>query len=131
MASLTDYRTLKAQFGYMPFMWVRVGLAQGEFALASGDHAAAIALMDALFRDLDAAGLWYLRPDVLHLKARALLGLGTIDEAQAVLADARSAAESLGSQRALRPILLSLAEAARQRDDPGDANHANIPPASD
>ena len=131
MASLTDYRTLKAQFGYMPFMWVRVGLAQGEFALASGGHAAAIALMDDLFQDLDAAGLWYLRPDVLHLKARALLGLGTIDEAQAVLADARSAAESLGSQRALRPILLSLAEAARQRDDPGDANHANIPPASD
>ncbi len=126
MASLTDYRTLMAQFGYMPFMWVRVGLAQGEVALASGEPKQAAALMTELYADLDAAGLWYLRPDVLHLKGRALLRQGHLDEAQAVLEDARSAAETIGSQRALRPILLSLAEAARQRDDSDGANHASI-----
>ncbi len=120
MASLTDYHTLKAQFGYMPFMWVRVGLAQGEYALAHGELAQVVALMDDLYRDLDEAGLWYLRPDVLHLKGRALLGLGSdrLAEANAALAEARMAAEALGSRRALWPILASLHAAALQMDGP-------------
>jgi len=67
MTTFTDYRIVKERFGYMPFMWVRVGLAQGEFALAKGEYAQATALMDALYRDLERAGIWYLRTDVLAL----------------------------------------------------------------
>lgn len=68
MRTLTDYREVKARFGYMPFMWVRVGLAQGEFALAQGKNEQAVALMDVLYGDLEKAGISYLRSDVLRLQ---------------------------------------------------------------
>ena len=73
---MADHRTVKARFGYMPFMWVRVGLAHGEFALQMQAYDQATALMRTLYTDLCKAGIWYLRPDVLHLKGRALLGRG-------------------------------------------------------
>lgn len=104
MATLTDYRTVKARFGYMPFMWVRVGLAQGEFALAMGEYAQAVALMNVLYADLERAGIWYLRLDVLWLKGRALLGQGNVDNAREALQDARAAAERLGSRRTVADL---------------------------
>ncbi len=52
IATLADYRTVKARFGYMPFMWIRVGLAHGEFALQMQAYDQAIALMDSLYTDL-------------------------------------------------------------------------------
>jgi len=104
MATLTDYRTVKARFGYMPFMWVRVGLAQGEFALAMGKDEQAVALMDALYSDLERAGIWSLRPEVLELKGRASLRLENLDEAREVLLTARAAAESLGARRAVADL---------------------------
>ncbi|MCB0112064.1 MAG: tetratricopeptide repeat protein, partial [Caldilineaceae bacterium] len=85
---------------YMPFMWVRVGLAQGEFALARGEFEQAIALLDELYGDMERAGIWYLRADVLQLEGRTLLKLGNIDEAREVLQAARTAAETLGLCRA-------------------------------
>ncbi|MCB9157638.1 MAG: AAA family ATPase [Caldilineaceae bacterium] len=118
VTALADYRVVKERFGYMPFMWVRVGLAHGEFALAQGAFDQVIALMDALYDDLWEADIWYLRPDVLHLKGRALLALENIGNAHKVLQEACSAAERLGSQRALWPILVSLAEAAEQNGGP-------------
>ncbi len=106
MATLTDYRTVKACFGYMPFMWVRVGLAQGEFALARGEYAQAIALLDALYGDLARAGIWYLRADVLALQGRALVEWGSdhVAEAMQTLIATRAAAETLGSRRVLRSV---------------------------
>ena len=103
IATLADYRTVKARFGYMPFMWIRVGLAHGEFALQMQAYDQAIALMDSLYTDLTEAGIWYLRPDVLHLKGRALLGQGPCraEETCLVLEQARAAATKLGSRRAL------------------------------
>ncbi|MEZ4868075.1 MAG: AAA family ATPase [Caldilineaceae bacterium] len=118
IATLADYRTVKEQFGYMPFMWLRVGLAQGEFALQQQEYAQAVTLLDELQQDLAATGIWYLRPDVLHLRGRALLGLDNVAAAYDALLEARAAAETLGSRRALWPILASLAEVARQNDDP-------------
>jgi tetratricopeptide (TPR) repeat protein len=116
VATLADYRTIKARFGYMPFMWIRVGLARGEFALQQGAFDQAVVLMDSLYEDLCGAGIWHLRPDVLHLKGRALLGQGSFheEEAHEVLLEARAAAEALGSHRALGPILDSLSEPAPQ-----------------
>lgn len=118
-ATLEDYRIVKDHFGYMPFMWIRVGLAHGEVALQGGDFGAAVALADDLCADLCAAGIWYLRPDVLHLKGRAILAQGApgLSAAQATLTQARVAAETLGSRRALWPILLSLGEVAQRCGD--------------
>lgn len=116
-AALADYQTVKVRFGYMPFMWIHVGLVHGEMALAQGAFQQAVALMDDLYGDMCEAGIWYLRADVLHLKGRALLGLGNVEEAHEVLHEARAAAEKLGSRRALWPILVSLAEVAQQYGD--------------
>ncbi|MEZ4734545.1 MAG: AAA family ATPase [Caldilineaceae bacterium] len=123
MATLADYRTVKARFGYMPFMWVRVGLAQGEFALAQGEFEQATMLMDDLYVDLNKAGIWYLRPDVLHLKGRSLLGRGAnhLTAVHNVLQEARTATKPLGSRRALWPILVSLSEISYQYDEPPTA----------
>ncbi len=107
IATLEDYRTVKTRFGYMPFMWVRVGLAHGEFALQRQAFDQVITLMDALYTDLCEAGIWYLRADVLHLKARALQEQGSpcAKEAGETLAQARSVAERLGSRRMLDQIV--------------------------
>lgn len=120
MHTLADYRNVKAQFGYMPFMWTRVGLAQGEFALQQQEYDQAVTLMEQLYRDLSEAGIWYLRPDVLHLKGRALLAQEAVHvaEAQATLLQARAEAERLGSRRALWPILGTLRELAMQCNEP-------------
>ncbi len=114
IATLSDYRTVKERFGYMPFMWVRVGLAHGEFALQMQAYDQATALMDSLYTDLCKAGIWYLRADVLYLKGRALIGQGpcNAEETCFVLEQARAAATKLGSCRALWPIMVSLGEDA-------------------
>lgn len=118
ISTLADYPMVRARFGYMPFMWIRVGLAHGEFALRQQAYEQAVKLMDTLFTDLCEDGIWYLRPDVLHLKGRGLLGLGEVEEAREVLLEARAAAQQLGTQRALWPVLVSLSEvAARCGDD--------------
>lgn len=121
-ATLADYATVKERFGYMPFMWVRVGLAHGEIALQQQAFDQAAGLMDSLYTDLIDAGIWYLRPDVLHLKGRALLGCGHLDHVRDVLLEARAAAEKLGSLRALWPVQVSLAAVAAHRGDSAGAD---------
>ena len=103
----------------MPFMWIRVGLAHGELALVQGKFERTVAEMDALYADLATAGIWHLRPDVLHLKGRALLALGATrgEEARQALTDAETAARRLGSRRILWPILTDLAMLAEQNGD--------------
>lgn len=117
LEALADYQTVKERFGYMPFMWIRVGLAHGEFGLQQQAFDEVVDLMDALYTELCEAGIWHLRPDVLHLKGRALIGCGQFDDARDALLEARAAAEQIGSLRALWPVLVSLAEIARRRGD--------------
>jgi hypothetical protein len=124
MATLRDYRELRSRFGYMPSMWIRVALAQGEFALSQQHFGRAAAMMDQLYTDLREAGIRYLRPDVLHLKGRALLeqGLKGTKDAYEALTQARAEAEALGSRRALWPILISLSEIEQQRGQAAEAD---------
>lgn len=119
MAPLEDYRQVRDGFGYMPFMWIRVALAQGEFAFNQQDFACAAALMDDLDRDLRQAGIHYLRPDALHLKARALLKQGSnrAEEVRTTLERARAEAKALGSRRSLWPILMTLGDLQRHFGD--------------
>jgi hypothetical protein len=107
----------------MPFMWIQVGLAAGEFAYCQHDFDRAIALMEQLYTDQRETGISYLRPDVLHLKGRALLEQGPTraEEARATLVQARAEAEVLGSRRSLWPILITLAEIEQQSGHPAEA----------
>ncbi|MCB0167200.1 MAG: AAA family ATPase [Anaerolineae bacterium] len=122
-ATLEPYQAVKQKFGYMPFMWVRVALAEGEFAFSQQDYGRAAQVMDELDADLRDAGIRYLLPDVLHLKARARLkqGLPPIEEAYKMLVRARTEAEALGSRRSLWPILVTLSEIECQRGHPAEA----------
>lgn len=117
MRTLEDYHEVKKRFGYMPFMWIRVALAKGEFALSQQDFVRAVELMDELYTDLHQTGIRYLLPDVLHLKGRALLELGSTnaEEAYETLSHARAEAQALDSRRVLWPILSTLAEIEHQR----------------
>ncbi|HRV96313.1 MAG TPA: tetratricopeptide repeat protein, partial [Anaerolineae bacterium] len=123
MATLEPYRDVKQKFGYMPFMWVRVALAEGEFAFSQQDFVGAAQVMDDLDADLDDAGIRYLRPDALHLKARIFLELGRPATAAAytTLVRARTEAEVLGSRRSLWPILVTLSEIEQQRGHVAEA----------
>lgn len=105
-SALVDYRIVRDRFGYMPFMWIRVGLAQGAILLAQDKYEKAAFLASELFADLDKIGIWYLRPDVLYLNAQALNGQGKTFQKQAedMLEQARTAAEELGSRRILSKI---------------------------
>jgi tetratricopeptide (TPR) repeat protein len=105
-ATLEEYRTVQRRFGYMPFMWIRVGLAHGELALAQQEYGHAVELMDALYADLTASDIWYLRADVLYIKARALQAQGSTcaQAASETLIQTRSVAERVGSRRVLDQI---------------------------
>jgi hypothetical protein len=57
-------------------------------------------------------------PDLLHLKARALLALERADAAYACLDEARALAEALGSRRSLWPVLAALSRLEAARGNP-------------
>lgn len=118
--TLADYREVRDRFGYMPFMWVRVALAHAELALAQNRPNETIALLDDLLAALNAAGLRYLLPDALLLKARALRPTNPAAAAD-ILRQALAAAEALESRRTLWPILAALSEIEQQHGDPAEA----------
>ncbi len=87
-----------------------VFLAQAELALARGNPARAISLTSDLADYLRRVGAGTFLPDALVVKGRALLAQGGADEARAVLIEARSEAEAIGSRRTLWQILAALSE---------------------
>ena len=83
-----------------------VSLANIELALAQKNFARALALADELLAQV----IPLVRIDIPYVMARkadALIGLGKLDEAHHVLADACSQAERFGSRHHLWPILSS------------------------
>jgi hypothetical protein len=83
--------------------------AHAELALAKDDPARALALMDDVIESAGRIGMFIAVPRALHLKARALWALGRLDEARAVLMDARARAETSVRYRLL-PIPATLRE---------------------
>jgi tetratricopeptide (TPR) repeat protein len=109
-----DYRALRRGVGFMPFMWISVGLAAVELALERRNIARAVALAAQLLADTHASRITFLAPEVGHLYGRALLAGGRLAEAQRVLQAARAAALDLGARRQLWPILDTLAAVEAQ-----------------
>ncbi len=94
---------------------VHVGLAEGEFALATHDYRRAVQTMDELLALLHKVNFQPWITDALYLKGQALLAQRESDHAQEILTAARTHAEALGSKRMLWQIYgaLSALEAAR------------------
>ena len=92
---------------------ILIPLAEGELALARGDHQQAIAAIDQLIESLHKGRWQAFVAEALIVKGRALLGLDQIDAAYQVFSLARVQAEALNSRRTLWPILLALREIER------------------
>jgi len=85
-------------------------LVHAELALAQNDPERALTLMDDVIESVGRMGLLVLLPSALHVKARAVWALGRMDEARAMLVDARARAEAMQARYRLLPILMSLRE---------------------
>jgi tetratricopeptide (TPR) repeat protein len=83
---------------------------QAEVALANQDYQQALDVADHVVQIVHRMGLRAFLPDHLHLKARALRGLGQVDEARETLLEARAEAEAMGSRRTLWPVLAELSQ---------------------
>jgi tetratricopeptide (TPR) repeat protein len=105
-----DHQRLRRQSGFMPSLWVNVGLAVVELALARGEPDPAAALARQLLADLHAWRITYVVPEVQGVLGQALLAAGRLVEARAALQSARMTALAIGARRQLWPILAALAQ---------------------
>ena len=93
-----------------------MGAVAAEMALAQGDHARALALIEDVLLILRESGTRLFLTDALLLQGQALLAAGQRAKAQAALRMAQAEAEALGSRRKLWQVL---AERARQAEADG------------
>jgi tetratricopeptide (TPR) repeat protein len=124
MAETGSYQAQQKRAGFMPFLWVRTGLAEAELAIAQERYAEGVSIMENLASDMERAGVKYLLSDVHYTRACALLALKRIDEAERSLAQAHTEATALGSRRVLWAIHAAMGEVAAARGLPAEAeNH--------
>lgn len=91
-----------------PHYTILVGLANVELAVARADFERALSFTDSLWEQV--AGLT--KPglaEILCSRAKALLGLGRLEQARASLQDAQARAAAIGADQSLWPALASLA----------------------
>jgi tetratricopeptide (TPR) repeat protein len=98
-----------------------VAFVRGRIAEARGEHARAVEIAETVLERLRS---WEIRPfvaEALLLKGRSLVASGNADEAERVLAEARSHAERLEHRLVLWEVLRELSQIAAAR---GDAEQA-------
>ena len=100
------------------FSPIFVMLADGEIALARNEPARALALADRLLARIRELKMRPFAAEVLLLKGKAFFALNELDQARAILVEAREDARALGVRRSLWEILalLSAVESARGDD---------------
>ncbi len=96
---------------------IEARLSFAQFYLAAGEPDKALETAEELLSYLARFRVRPFRPDALHLKGLALLAQDRLEEARAILAEARSEAEELGCRPILWRILAALAETEEQLGD--------------
>ncbi|HZY44174.1 MAG TPA: hypothetical protein VFF70_05415, partial [Anaerolineae bacterium] len=89
---------------------VNVAIVRGELAFAQQQYQAAIDITDEVVEILRSIGAGPFLDDAWLLKGRSLLQLDRLTEARSVLAQARSAAEAIGSHRIYWQVLAQSSE---------------------
>jgi tetratricopeptide (TPR) repeat protein len=89
---------------------IRVALIRGRIALARGEPVRAVEIADSILGRLRRREIRHFATDALVLKARSLASAGKADEAERVLGEARSKAETREHRRVLWEILRELSE---------------------
>jgi tetratricopeptide (TPR) repeat protein len=118
---LGHYQKQKMNIGFIAVAWTSLALAEGELALAKGDDAQTIMLMDEFIADMRADGVRLFQADALHLKSRALLRQGRNAEAYTTLQAARAVAQAITSRRIAWHIDMALSEFEMQRGNTNEA----------
>jgi tetratricopeptide (TPR) repeat protein len=113
-----QYTTLQTTLPHVP---VLVNLAEIELELARQAFSRAIQRCDELMAYLHRMQIYAYRPELLHYQAQAHAGQGQAETALAVLAEARSAAEKIGSQHTLWQILALQSHLEHQFGNPAEA----------
>jgi len=104
---------------------VELPLAEAELALARHDYPRAVAVMDELLARLRQIGMRPFLAEALYLKGQALLAQGKIAEARAILIEARTEAEALGSRRMSWRIFTALSRIEAEHGHPAEARQLN------
>jgi tetratricopeptide (TPR) repeat protein len=107
-----------------PFSVAQPTLSFGEadLALARGEPARAIELMELTVATLERAGVRIYLVEALYLQGRALEQQGKLDQASQALGRARAEAQSMSMRRMLWQILAALAQIERARGHLVEAN---------
>jgi len=100
--------------------------ARAELALAQSDPERVLTLMDDVIESAGRMGLFILLPPALHVKAQGLWALGRVDEARAMLMDARVRAEAMQARYRLLPILVTLHELEIALGHPAEAEAVRL-----
>ncbi|HMA36983.1 MAG TPA: hypothetical protein VKY74_21185 [Chloroflexia bacterium] len=98
-----------------PLGYPIVAASECEYGLLRRAFAEVVAVADAFLEGPEFTAPRSFVPFILSYKGRALFGLGEVDAAEAVLAEARAAAEAQEARPVLWPTLIALAEIARGR----------------
>jgi tetratricopeptide (TPR) repeat protein len=118
-ALLAQTRAQPVQVDFTSFTPLFEVLADAGMARARGDYSQAVAMVAGPIRVERELGMHIFRGDLQLAQARGLMGLGQLDEADAVLAEARSEAEARHLQRLLWELLAEQAELAERRGQAG------------
>lgn len=94
---------------------IELPIADAELAMAKGEYAHAIQVLDGLMSRLRPFKIRSFLSDALYLKGRALIGLDRMEDAFEVLQEARGEAGGLGSRRMQWQVLAALSEIEKGR----------------
>jgi tetratricopeptide (TPR) repeat protein len=114
--NLGDFRRLSEQYGFMPPFWSSVALARGEWALATGDTADALAYAKDYLALLESRGVRLYLPQAHHMIAAAELAGGNVEGALEALQRGLAEAETMGARRPLLDLLILQTLAFTQAD---------------
>lgn len=98
----------------------------GDSALALDHVSWLLEETERVLQDLENSGSFMFLADILHLRAKALLAAGRVEDGLGSLDQAREAAERLGSKRAMLPIYVSFIEVAQERDDADEVERLQL-----
>lgn len=122
---IPDYHQIKRQLGNVPLVWINVGLARVEMAIAQRDFERALTLVNVFESDLRANHCRAFINEILYLKAQVLIALEH-EDAYSVLQQARVEAEQLNARIRWWRILLTLSELEIKRSNALEAERWRV-----
>lgn len=120
--TLEEYDAFRGEGDLHPVIGLLRSLSDAELAVERQEFARVVAALDEGLEPLRQVPGRPFLARALSLRGTALAGLGRVDEARAVLEEARAVAESIDSRRVLWPTFIALADLAGRRGETDEAD---------